>query len=157
MTDGRVYLQSQADGSALELKAFNSQDGVALKLARDCGLRTGVITGRESAAMTRRARETELEFVFQGQHAKLNAYEEILRATGANDTEVAFVGDDLPDLPLLKRVGLAVAVANAVPDVKAAAHYVTKNKGGEGAIRETVELLLKSQGKWEEAIGKARA
>ena len=157
MTDGRVYLQSFPGDVALEMKAFHSQDGAGLKLARLAGLRTGVITGRESSAMTRRARENSIEFVYQGRDEKSAPYEEILRLAQARDEEVAFVGDDLPDLPVLRRVGLAIAVANAVPEIKKAAHLVTKRSGGDGAVREVIEFILKAQGKWLLVLPKARA
>jgi len=107
--------------------------------------------------VNQRAREAGIEFVYQGQAKKTNAYEEILRRAGMKDEEVAYVGDDLPDLPLLGRAGLAVAVANATAETMRAAHYVTRAKGGEGAVREVVELILKAQGKWEAAIPKALA
>jgi 3-deoxy-D-manno-octulosonate 8-phosphate phosphatase (KDO 8-P phosphatase) len=157
LTDGRIWLQSWPDGTAHEIKGFSAYDGAGLKLARAAGLRTGVITGRESAAMARRAKEADIEFVFQGRGQKLPAYEEILRTAKLRDEEVAYVGDDLPDLPILSRVGLAIAVANAVPEVKRAAQYVTKSSGGNGAAREVVELLLKSQGKWVAVVHAARA
>ena len=157
LTDGRVYLQSFPGDIALELKAFHSQDGAGLKLARLAGLRTGVITGRESAAMTRRASENGIEFVYQGRDEKSASYEEILQRAQVSDEEVAFVGDDLPDLPVLQRVGLAVAVANAVPEVKKIAHLVTKRSGGDAAVREVIEFILKAQGKWTSVIPQARA
>ncbi len=157
LTDGHIYLQSLPDGSAAEMKVFSAYDGAGLKLARAVGLRTGLITGRNSPAVTRRAQEVGMDFVFQDRGEKLSAYEEILREAGLQDAEVAYVGDDLPDLPVLVRVGLAVAVANAAPEVKRAAHHVTARAGGEGAVREVVELLLKVQGKWAQAIGLARA
>ena len=157
LTDGRIYLQSLPDGTAMELKVFDAHDGAALKLARLLGLRTGLITGRESAAVTQRAREVEMDFVYQRRGEKLPAYEEILREARLNDEDVAYVADDLPDLPVLSRAGLGVAVANAVPEVKRAAHYVTARSGGAGAVREVVELILKAQGKWARAIQTARA
>jgi len=157
LTDGRIWLHSMPDGTATEIKGFSAYDGVGLKVARQCGLRTGVITGRESAAVTRRAREAEMDFVYQECAEKIGAYEEILRKAGVGEDEVAYIGDDLPDLPILRRVGLPVAVANAAPEVKSAAQYVTRRSGGEGAAREVVELILKAQGKWKEAIRLARA
>ena len=157
LTDGHVWLLSRRDGTASELKGFSAYDGAGLKLARAAGLRTGVITGRESSAVAQRSRECELEFVFQGRASKLGAYEEILQATGASESEVAYVGDDLPDLPVLQRVGFAIAVANAALEVKHAAHYVTVRTGGEGAVREVIELIVKAQGKWEETSRKAKA
>lgn len=157
LTNGDVCLLSMPDGSAEELKIFNAHDGAGLVLAHIVGLKTGLITGRKSAAMERRARDMKLDYVFQGQPRKVAAYEEILREAGATDEEVAYVGDDLPDLPLLARAGLAVAVGNAVEEVKYAAHYVTSRDGGNGALREVVELILKAQGRWKEAIPKALA
>jgi len=157
MTDGHVYLQSFPGEEALELKAFHSHDGAGLKLARIAGLRTGVITGRESAAMTRRARENGMEFVYQGREEKSASFEEIVRIAQVSEDEVAFIADDLPDLPVLQRVGFAVAVANAVPEVKSVAHLVTKRRGGDAAVREVIEFILKAQGKWLAAAPKARA
>ncbi|HEX2713630.1 MAG TPA: HAD hydrolase family protein [Candidatus Acidoferrales bacterium] len=157
LTDGHIYLQSLPDGTATELKVFSAHDGAGLKLAKMAGLRTGLITGRESAAVARRAREAEMEFVYQKSAEKLPAYEEILRLAGVADEEVAYIGDDLPDLPVLARVGLAVAVPNAAPEVKKAAHVVTSRPGGAGAVREVIELVLKAQGKWAAAVRIARA
>jgi 3-deoxy-D-manno-octulosonate 8-phosphate phosphatase (KDO 8-P phosphatase) len=157
MTDGSVTLLSQTDGTALEIKTFDAHDGQGLTLAHTAGLRTGCITGRESAALLRRAQEMKMEFIYMKQPLKMPAYEEILRKAGAADSAVAYIGDDLPDIPLMRRVGLAVAVSNAVPEVKAAAHYTTRALAGHGAIREAVELILKSKGIWEEMIDKARA
>jgi 3-deoxy-D-manno-octulosonate 8-phosphate phosphatase (KDO 8-P phosphatase) len=157
LTDGQVWLLSRRDGTASELKGFSAYDGAGLKVARAAGLRTGLITGRESTAVSQRARECEIEFVYQGRATKLGAFEEILRATGASDQEVAYVGDDLPDLPILLRVGLAVAVANAAPEVKRAAHFTTTRSGGDGAVREVIELIVKSQGKWKESTRDAKA
>jgi 3-deoxy-D-manno-octulosonate 8-phosphate phosphatase (KDO 8-P phosphatase) len=157
MTDGSVTLLSQSDGSALEIKTFDAHDGQGLTLANTAGLRTGCITGRESPALLRRAREMKMEFIYMKQPLKMPAYEEILRNSGVSDAEVAFIGDDLPDIPLLRRAGLAVAVGDAVPEVKKVAHYTTKARAGRGAIREAVELILRSKGIWQEMIDKARA
>lgn len=157
MTDGSVTLLSQPDGSALEIKTFDAHDGQGLTLAHTAGLRTGCITGRESAALLRRAHEMHVEFIYMKQPLKMPAFEEILKKTGVNESAVAYVGDDLPDIPLMRRAGLAVAVGDAVPEVKQAAHYSTKALAGRGAIREAVELILKSKGIWEAMIDKARA
>ncbi len=157
MTDGGVTLLSQTDGTALEIKTFDAHDGQGLTLAHTAGLRTGCITGRESAALLRRANEMKMEFIYMKQPVKMPAYEEIVRKAGVSDSAVAFIGDDLPDIPLMRRVGLAVAVGDAVAEVKKAAHYTTKALAGHGAVREAVELVLKSKGIWEEMIGKARA
>ncbi len=157
MTDGGVTLLSQPDGSALEIKTFDAHDGQGLTLAHTAGIRTGCITGRESSALLRRAHEMKMDFIYMKIALKMPAYEEILRKAELPDRAVAFVGDDLPDIPLLKRVGLAVAVGDAVPDVRKVAHYTTTALAGHGAIREAVELILKSKGIWEEMIDKARA
>jgi 3-deoxy-D-manno-octulosonate 8-phosphate phosphatase (KDO 8-P phosphatase) len=157
MTDGGVLLLSQPDGSALEIKKFDAHDGQGLTLAHTAGIRTGCITGRESPALLRRAHEMKMEYIYMKIPLKMPAYEEILAKAGVKDAEVAFVGDDLPDIPILKRVGLAVAVGDAVADVKKIAHYTTKAHGGKGAIREAIELILKSKGIWDELIDKARA
>jgi 3-deoxy-D-manno-octulosonate 8-phosphate phosphatase (KDO 8-P phosphatase) len=157
MTDGGVLLLSQPDGSALEIKKFDAHDGQGLTLAHTAGIRTGCITGRESPALLRRAHEMKMDYVYMKIPLKMPAYEEILAKAGLKDAEVAFVGDDLPDIPILKRVGLAVAVGDAVADVKKIAHYTTKAHAGRGAIRETIELILKSKGIWDELIDKARA
>lgn len=157
MTDGGVALLSQADGSALEIKTFDAHDGQGLTLAHTAGIRTGCITGRESPALLRRASEMKMEFVYMKQPTKIPAYEEILRKTGVPESAVAYVGDDLPDLPVMRRVGLAIAVGDAVLEVKEAAHFTTKAVAGRGAIREAIELIIKSKGIWEEMIEKARA
>ena len=157
MTDGSVTLLSQTDGTALEIKTFDAHDGQGLTLAQSAGLRTGCITGRESAALLRRAHEMRMEFIYMKQALKMPAYEEILRKAGVADSAVAYIGDDLPDIPLMRRVGLAVAVGDAVPEVKKAAHYTTSALAGHGAVREAVEVILKSKGIWEAMIDKARA
>src|SRR5580704_11457270 len=157
LTDGRIWLLSRSDGTASEIKGFSAYDGAGLKLARAAGLRTGLITGRESSAVAQRARECEIEFVYQHRARKLGALEEILQTTGASANEVAYVGDDLPDIAVMERVGLAVAVANAAPEVKRAAHFVTSRSGGEGAVREVIELIVKAQGKWAAASRDAKA
>ncbi len=157
MTDGSVTLLSQPDGTALEIKTFDAHDGQGLTLARTAGLRTGCITGRESAALLRRAQEMKMEFIYMKQPLKMPAYEKIIRKAGVSDSAVAYIGDDLPDIPLMRRVGLAVAVGDAVPEVKEAAHYTTNALAGHGAVREAVELILKSKGVWVEMIDKARA
>ena len=157
MTDGGVTLLSQPDGTALEIKTFDAHDGQGLTLAHTAGLRTGCITGRESAALLRRAHEMKMEFIYMKQPVKMPAYEDILRKAGVSDSAVAYIGDDLPDIPLMLRAGLAVAVGNAVPEVKRAAAYTTKAVAGHGAIREAVELVLKSKGIWKSMIDKARA
>jgi len=157
ITDGSVTLLSQPDGNALEIKTFDAHDGQGMTLARTAGLQLGVITGRESAALRRRMKEMGVTFVYEKQPNKIPAYEEILAKAGVTEAQVAYLGDDLPDLTVMKRVGLAVAVGDAALEVKLAAHYITKANGGKGAARELIELILKSKGMWEEMIDKARA
>ena len=157
LTDGSVTLLSQSDGSALEIKTFDAHDGQGLTLAHTAGLRTGVITGRESPALRRRCRELSIEFVYEKQPHKIAAYEEILKKARVTEDEVAYLGDDLPDLTVMRRVGLAAAVGNSAAEVIQAAHFVTKADGGKGAARELIELILKSKGTWESLIDKARA
>lgn len=149
LTDGKIYLLSQGKDRALEMKAFHSQDGAGLRLAQFGGIRVGVITGRKSAAMTHRARELKMDYVEQDAFMKLPAYERILRAAKLRDEEVCFVGDDVTDVPLLGRVGLAVAVPNGTREARRHAHYITRARGGEGAVREVTDLLLKAQKKYD--------
>ncbi|HTX35958.1 MAG TPA: HAD family hydrolase [Bryobacteraceae bacterium] len=163
LTDGGVCLISTtaADGSAdpvvSEMKVFNSQDGQGLTLAHTMGIQTGFITGRSSPAVARRARELRVTFVYLGQATKTEAFEDCVRKAGVTEEEVAYLGDDLPDIPLAKRAGLAVCVADGVPELAAVCHFVTRKRAGRGAAREVVELILKAQGRWEEAVPRALA
>lgn len=157
LTGGHVNLVPLADGTIVEMKSFHSQDGAGLKLARLAGLRTGVISGRNSPAVTRRAQEVGMEFVHQGCAEKLPAYEEILRSAGVRDAEVAYIGDDLPDIPVLQRAGLALATGNAVAEVRRAAHHVARRGGGDAGVRELIELILKAQGAWRHVVARAQA
>ena len=158
LTDGGVCLMSLPnDGGVAEMKVFNSQDGLAIKLAHVMGIKTGFITGRKSPAVQQRAEECLVDYVYLGQARKMAAFEECMRKAGVTEEEVAYLGDDLPDMPVSQRAGLAVAVASAAPELKAVCHYVTRADGGKGAARELVELILKAQGRWEEAIPQALA
>jgi 3-deoxy-D-manno-octulosonate 8-phosphate phosphatase (KDO 8-P phosphatase) len=158
LTDGSVNLISlPGDGGVAEMKAFNSQDGAGLKLAHIMGIRTGFITGRKSPAVIQRAQELKVEFAYLGQETKMAAFNECLQKAGVREEETAYMGDDLPDMPVAQRAGLAVAVANAAAELKAVCHFVTNAKGGEGSAREIVELILKAQGRWEEAVPRAIA
>jgi 3-deoxy-D-manno-octulosonate 8-phosphate phosphatase (KDO 8-P phosphatase) len=157
MTDGGVRLLAWPDGAVTEMKVFDSQDGVALNMIRRAGVRTGMISGRDTPATSHRARELHMDFVAQGIHEKLPAFEDMLKRAGVPAEDTAYVGDDLPDLVVMERVGLAVAVANATPEMKRQAHYVTRAAGGAGAMREVVELILRAQGKWDQLYRSARA
>jgi len=154
LTDGGLYL-GQAGGQRVELKRFHSHDGMAVWLLREAGLGVAIVSGRASDATTVRARELGIEDVIQddtGAGRKLEPFERLLAKRGLELEECAFMGDDLADLPLLSRVGLPVAVANAVPDVKSAAAMVTRAAGGHGAVREFTESLLKARGVWERVM-----
>jgi 3-deoxy-D-manno-octulosonate 8-phosphate phosphatase (KDO 8-P phosphatase) len=148
LTDGRLWLTDDSD----EQKSFNTHDGLGLALLHRAGLKSGIITGRSSRAVARRAQELGVEFVCQGNPDKTAAFEQVLQQAGVDENEVAFVGDDLPDIPLMNRAELAVAVADAVEETRAAAHYVTRAKGGRGAVREVIEIILKSQGRWHDLV-----
>ena len=163
LTDGGICLISSTAAEAseqatvLEMKVFDAQDGQGLSLAHTLGIQTGFIMGRQSPAVAKRAAELEITFVYLGQANKIHAFEECVRKAGITEQEVAYLGDDLPDIPLAKRAGLAVCVANGAPELKAVCHYTTRRLGGKGAAREVVELILKSQGRWEQAVPLARA
>lgn len=163
ITDGGVCLISTtvADGagpaSVTEMKVFSAQDGQGLSLAHTMGIQTGFITGRRSPAVAKRAEELKVTFVHLGQAKKTEAFEECLRKAGVTEEEVAYMGDDLPDIPLAQRAGLGVCVADGAPELKAVCQYTTHRLAGRGAAREVVELILKAQGRWEEAVPRALA
>lgn len=136
----------------IEAKGFHAHDGTAISLARLAGIKTGLITKRVSETVAVRARDLKLEHVYQGIQDKRTAFEEILRQEKLNPSEAAFVGDDVIDLPVMRHCGLAIAVANARREVKLEAHYVTLHAGGDGALRDAVEYILKAQGKWKQIV-----
>jgi 3-deoxy-D-manno-octulosonate 8-phosphate phosphatase (KDO 8-P phosphatase) len=138
--------------SLIEAKGFHAHDGTAISLARLAGIKTGLITKRVSETVALRARDLRLEHVHQGIQDKLTVFEQILQQEGLRASEAAFVGDDVIDLPVMRQSGLAVAVANARDEVKQEAHYVTPHAGGEGALRDAVEYVLKAQGKWKRVV-----
>jgi 3-deoxy-D-manno-octulosonate 8-phosphate phosphatase (KDO 8-P phosphatase) len=142
LTDGTIIYTP--DGG--ESKGFNTQDGFGLRMLMEVGVEVGLITARKSEAVTRRAADLHLKHVYQGVGGKFQVYEDILRQTGLRPPETAYMGDDWLDLPLLARVGLAVAPANAVAEVRQRVHFVTSRPGGKGAVRELCELLLESRG-----------
>ena len=163
LTDGGVCLTSAtiADGSGepivSETKVFNAQDGQGLSLAHTMGIQTGFITGRHSPAVAKRAQELKVTFVYLGQAKKTAAFEECVQKAGVTEDEVAYMGDDLPDIPLARRAGLAVCVADGAPELAAVCHFTTRRLAGRGTAREVVELILKAQGRWEEAVPRALA
>lgn len=155
MTDGGLYIGPMPGdaATALELKRFDIQDGLGLVLLKRAGLKVSVVTGRGGEAARLRAAELNVDdFAVQGQAKKLAVFEGILARHGVAFDEAAFVGDDLIDLPIMKRVGLPVAVANAVPEVKQACAWTTTSRGGHGALREFVEALLKARGAWDDLV-----
>ncbi len=145
LTDGTLYFS--ADGE--ELKAFNIQDGLGVKLLRGGGVEVAIITGRRSAALERRAENLGVTRLMQGIEDKLAAFSELADGLGLTAERIGCVGDDLPDLPLLRRCALSVAVPEAPQRVRDAAHYVTRAGGGRGAVREVCELILEAQGSLE--------
>lgn len=145
LTDGSIILA----GANEEIKTFHIHDGLGIKLAQANGIEVGIITGRSCAAVRRRCAELEIKIVYEGKQNKLEAYEQIKQQLRLTDEAIAYIGDDLPDLPILKKVGLSCAVNDAREEVKAAAAFITSRAGGRGAVREVVELILKNQGKWD--------
>jgi 3-deoxy-D-manno-octulosonate 8-phosphate phosphatase (KDO 8-P phosphatase) len=154
LTDGKVYGVPAADGSIVETKGFDTQDGIGLQWLTWKGLQTGVISGRISPATEERAKQCNMTYVYQGHIEKIPILEEILQRSGIPAAQVAYMGDDLTDVVVMKRVGLSIATANARPEVKRSATHVTATAGGEGAVREVVELLLKAQGHWDDLLRK---
>jgi len=148
MTDGSVFITPEA-----EIKQFGIQDGLGLMLLRKCGVKVGWISARPSVITTKRAKELGIDFLSQKQERKVEAAETILAQAGLDWDDVCFMGDDVVDLCLLKRAGVAVAVANGIDEVKAMAHYTTAARGGHGAVREVVVMILKAQGLWSKIVG----
>lgn len=147
LTDGRIIYGS----AGLEVLAFHVRDGFALKAAQDAGITVGLVSGRKSEALVRRAEELHLTEVHIGIEDKMGVYRQLLMRYRLEDAEVAYMGDDLPDVPLLQQVGLAISVPDAPAEVRSVAHLVTSLPGGHGAVREAVECLLKSRGAWDRA------
>jgi len=154
LTDGRLINVPSPDGGVFESKAFDSQDGIALQWLSWHGIDTGVISGRVSPATEARAKQVNMRYVYQGHIEKIPILDEIRAASGMGAEEIAYCGDDLTDIVVMRRVGLAFAPANARDEVKRAAHYVTRASGGRGAVREICELLLEAHGRWTDILKK---
>jgi 3-deoxy-D-manno-octulosonate 8-phosphate phosphatase (KDO 8-P phosphatase) len=154
MTDAKLYNVPGPDGKIFETKAFDAQDGIALQWLSWKGIKTGLISGRVSPATEERARQCKFAYVYQGHIEKIPILEQIMADCGLTPGQVAYIGDDLTDAIVMRRVGLAIATANARPEVKRVAHYVTEHEGGRGAVRDVCELLLKAQGYWPEILRK---
>ena len=150
MTAGKIVYDSRG----VEIKHFNAHDGLAIKLARAAGLKTGIVSSRESGTIRTRAAELKMDYLYLGRYDKLPALRELQEAIQVQSENICFIGDDLPDIPIMKEVGLAVAVNNATEMTKSFAHYVSQKPGGEGAVREVVEIILESQDMLEHAINK---
>src|ERR1043165_28668 len=148
LTDGRITLLSDGD----EEKSFHTRDGHGIVLLHRAGLQSGIISGRKSTLVERRARELGMKYVRQGTWNKVEDFEAVLNEAGVDEKEVAFIGDDVTDVPLMRRSELAVAVADATSETKESAHYITRLPGGFGAVREVCELILKAQGLWADLM-----
>jgi len=166
LTDGKLFFlpnspdaqqnvmpqKAQSTSSMIEFKGFHAHDGASISLARLGGIKTGLITKRVSETVALRARDLKLEYVYQGVQDKRTCFNELVQKAGLKPEEAAFVGDDVVDLPAMRAGGLAIAVKNARAEVKREAHYVTAHAGGEGALRDAVEFILKAQSKWKGAL-----
>lgn len=150
MTDGGIVW----DANGVESKRFNVKDGHGIKLLQRAGIQIGIITGRNSAVVSLRAKELGIEILHQGSLQKLDSYNQIKRQTGLEDQQIAFMGDDLIDIPVLKQVGFSAAPADGVAEVLERVDYIAKADGGHGAVRELCDLLLKGAGKWDELVVK---
>ncbi|HEX9024791.1 MAG TPA: HAD-IIIA family hydrolase [Geobacteraceae bacterium] len=145
MTDGRIVF----DANGVESKFFNVKDGHGIKMVQRAGIEIGIISGRQSQVVANRAAELGITHVYQHSLEKITPYLDILDKTGLDDSQVAFMGDDIIDIPVLRRVGFAAAPADAADEVIPHAHFIAKSRGGRGAVREVCDLLLKGQGAWE--------
>ncbi len=148
LTDGRIVI----DSSGGEIKNFDVQDGFGIVFFRKAGFKTAIITARSAKAVTARVKDLKIDKIYQDAYPKIDAYQKMLKGFKVQDEEVCFIGDDLPDIPVLEKVGFAVAVPNAVPEVKHVADYITQKHGGAGAVREVIELILKMQNKWQPVV-----
>jgi len=144
LTDGRIIV----DSNGVETKNFDVQDGFGIVFLKKCGLKTAIISARESGVVAHRAKDLKIDKVYVGVYPKLSAYENLLEEFKVRDEEICFIGDDLADICIMRRCGVSIAVANAVFEIKQIAHYVTVRQGGHGAVREAIELILQAQGKW---------
>ncbi len=150
LTDGTLVIN--ADGS--ETKSFNSLDGPGIRMWQRAGLKVALISGRASEPTQRRAEQLQIEYVFQDCHNKLPVFEKLLEQLGLSPDKVAYIGDDLTDLPVIRYAGFGVTVANAVDEVKKYADYVTTRPGGSGAVREVIEYILKNSGRWQKLMAR---
>jgi 3-deoxy-D-manno-octulosonate 8-phosphate phosphatase (KDO 8-P phosphatase) len=152
LTNGDITIIPFVDGKAVEVKSFNAHDGMGISIARLAGIKLGFVTKRNSQVVAIRARDLKIEHVYQGQAHKMDAVTKIMAAEDCSLDEIAYVGDDIIDLPVMRKVGLAIASANARPQVKAAAHYTTTMPGGQGAGRDAIDFILAARGVLESSI-----
>jgi 3-deoxy-D-manno-octulosonate 8-phosphate phosphatase (KDO 8-P phosphatase) len=157
LTDGQILLIPNGSGGVHEVKVFDVQDGVGITFAHRVGLRTGLLTGRWSESTLARAKELSIELVEQGSHNKLETYLKMRTQASLDDTAIAYMGDDMQDLPVLRRAGLAIAPANAQEEVKQACQLVTSRAGGHGAVREALDFIIKAQGNWDQVMTRYRS
>jgi 3-deoxy-D-manno-octulosonate 8-phosphate phosphatase (KDO 8-P phosphatase) len=150
MTDGGIIY----DGNGLETKVFNVKDGHGIKMLQRHGIEVGIITGRTSQVVAFRAKELGIDLVYQGALKKLDSYDDVKQKTGLDDSQIAYVGDDVIDVPVMRRVAFAAAPADALMEARTAAHYVTVCGGGRGAVREVCDLILKGRGLWNEVVAR---
>jgi 3-deoxy-D-manno-octulosonate 8-phosphate phosphatase (KDO 8-P phosphatase) len=148
LTDGKIVIDDQGK----ETKIFNVLDGFGIVIFRKCGYKVAIISARAAGAVNARAKDLNIDKVYQAAFPKMDSYVKLLAEMKLKDEDICFIGDDLPDLGVLKRVGFAVTVPNAVAEVKKIAHYITTNTGGAGAVREVIEIILKTQGRWDNII-----
>jgi 3-deoxy-D-manno-octulosonate 8-phosphate phosphatase (KDO 8-P phosphatase) len=144
LTDGRIII----DSNGVETKNFDVQDGFGIVFLKKCGIKTAIISARDSDVVAHRAKDLQIDSVYVGVYPKTSAFEKLLKEFRVNEKEVCFIGDDLADLAVMRRCGVSIAVANAVFEVKQIADHVTTKKGGKGAVREAIEMILKAQGHW---------
>lgn len=150
MTDGGIIY----DGNGLETKIFNVRDGHGIKMLQRCGIMVGIITGRTSVVVDIRARELGIELVYQGALKKLDRYEEIKLKTSLCDNQIAYIGDDVIDVPVMRRAGFAATPSDGQAEVRSVAHYVTSCGGGQGAVREVCDLIIKGRGFWDDVASR---
>ena len=152
LTDGKLYFFPGPEGTVIEVKSFDSTDGIALQWCKRKGVRTGIISGRKSFSTDQRALQAHMDYSYQGFTEKIPIIEEIMKDSGISSEEIAFVGDDLTDVVVFHRVGLAIATHNARIEVRKEAHWVTNCPGGSGAVRDAVELIFQARGFWQEIL-----
>lgn len=150
LTDGRIYMMPDGD----ETKSFDVKDGHAIVMLQRAGIKVGIISGRKSSVVRARAKELGIAHLHEKAWVKTEAYEQMLNEEGLSDEHICYMGDDVVDIPLLKRVGLAVSVGDAVEEAKRFSHLVTARAGGRGAVREVIELIMKAQNKWADALAR---